>query len=107
MARIKPLYITVETVAGGEVGPVRILAVDKIAAERTCRAQHWPYEDTPAVHFLMGYHALRRAGLANVEDFDQFQAEYVDFALSNTLDEDDDDDDEGDEDPTRAGGSGF
>lgn len=99
MARITPLFATVETAAGDEVGPVRILAVDKIAAEATCRAQHWPYEDTPRVHLLMGFHALRRTGQTDAPDFDAFLADVADYVMTRT--DDDDEDDEAD--PTPAG----
>lgn len=100
MARITPLFITTETPAGVEVGPVRILAVDKIAAERTCRAQSWPYEDSPRIHLLMGFHAFRRTGNTDAPDFGAFMADDVaDFALSRTADDQDD------EHPTPADGN--
>ena len=106
MARITPLYITVETNAGAEVGPVRILAADKIAAEATCRRQNWPYEDSPKVHLLMGFYALRRTGQADAPDFDAFMADVADYVIARTLDNPADADAAGEEGPTTAG-SGF
>ena len=104
---IKPLYFTTELLAGdGEtrgpiIGPVRVLAADKIAAKATCRKQRWDYSDSP--HILMGYYAMRRAGLTTADDFAAFESEVLDYAVSNPLDDDQDDEDE--TDPTAPGSS--
>lgn len=104
---IKPVYFMAETPATEElgvgtiIGPVRVLAVDKIAASSTCRKQRWDFTDDPRIHMLMGFYALRRLGLTDAADFDQFQASIADYAVTNTLDEDQDDD----EDPTTRGSS--
>lgn len=103
---IKPIYFTLETITpdpdnperGIIAGPVRVLAADKIAAEGTCRKQHWDYTDSPRIHLLMGYYAMRRLGYdTGGDDFTAFEAIVSDFAISNTLDDD--------QDPTAPGSS--
>lgn len=94
---ITPIYFTYEDTTGDVLGPFRIHAVDKIAAERTARSQGWPFEDTPRIHALMGYHAARRTGNP-CTSFTDFMETLVDFELTNSLPETSQDD----EDPTKA-----
>ena len=100
--KIKPFYIAVELRTGETIEPVRVLAVDKIAAERTCRAQKWPYEDTPRVHLLMGFHALRREGRIAADSFDAFLEQVADYVGGNSLD-DGQEEDQDEDDPIEAG----
>lgn len=79
---IKRFYITVELLAGTILGPTRVLAADKIATENTCRNQNWPYTDSPRIHLLMGYHALKREG-ASYDNFQEFLNDVADYAVDN------------------------
>lgn len=98
MATITPVYFTFETTDGEVNGPIRVLAVDKIAAEQTCRHQGWPWQDTPRIHSVMGFYAAKRAGATTATDYPAFMTSLVDFNLTNTRDDDEDTD----EDPTTA-----
>lgn len=94
---ITKIFFTGELDDGSIIGPVRITANDKIRAEATGRNQGWPWADNPRTHSLMGFYAVRRAGLANYENYNQFMDDLVDFSMSNTDGETTDEDD-----PTKA-----
>lgn len=98
---INKIQVTFEQLDGTTVGPVRVLAHDKIKTESTCRKQGWDYSDGPRAHTLMGYFAARRAGLTDAPDYPAFMDQVADYAITN------DTGTEGvDEDPSRDG-SGF
>lgn len=97
MATITKLFFNLELLDGTVLGPVRILAADKIAAESSARKQRWHWDDNPRIHTLMGFYAARRTGLTNAANYDEFMEQLADFSISNDDGQDDD------EDPTEDG----
>lgn len=95
---ITPVYVTIETADGTVTDQIRVLAIDKIMAEKTMSLQGWKWEDNPRAHSVMAYYAAKRTKALDFDNYDEFLNQLVDFALSNSRDGEDEDG----EDPTPA-----
>lgn len=86
------LFTTYERIDGTVVGPLRVYAADRIAAENTAHKRGWEWRDNPTNHSLMTFYAAKRTGSTDAADYSTFVEELVDFQLTS---------EEPDEDPTQ------
>lgn len=93
---IQKTFVSYE-LADGQTGTVRILAYDKIIAEKTCRMNAWEFKDGPRLASVILYAALQRLHVIGEESYEEFTENMlIDYSPS------DDAEDEGDaENPTR------
>lgn len=94
---ITPIYFHHETSDGTTHEPVRVFVADKIAAERSAHMQGWEWRDSPQIHTLMGYYAVKRVTGGDFPDYKEWMTSLVDYEMTNTLNDKDDA-----EDPTQA-----
>lgn len=89
----------------GNYAGVRVTLADKIAAERSCRANGWnPQYDAARIYAFLSWHAGKRTGEHSL-DYETFMGAVIDAGV---LEDDGAEDETGDElDPTRpAPGTG-
>lgn len=80
---MKKIYATIEYADGTMHEKVRIYAADKINAAKTARMNDVPWVEGPEAHSLLAYQAVRRRGLTQADNYEDWMTNVVDFELSN------------------------
>lgn len=79
---IQKTFVSYE-LADGQTGTVRILAFDKIIAERTCRMNSWEFTDGPRLASVILYAALQRLHVIGEESYEEFaEKTLIDYSPS-------------------------
>lgn len=90
------IYLNVELADGQTHTNLRLLAADRIRAEKIARLNNTPWVDGPTCQAYLAFAITQRAEITHVDNFDQWLEQIADFQMSNTLDTGDDEE----EDPT-------
>lgn len=95
---MKKIYLNVENLDGTLIEGVRLLAADRIKANKIARMNDIPWEENPQCHGLLVFCALRRTGQTGADNFEDFINQVADYEITS--------DTQGEpagEDPTSAG----
>lgn len=77
---IKKFTITLELADGRVLGPERILAADRIAAESLSRRRGWDFEEGPRLYSAIAWSVCKRIGASSAE-YEEFLDELVDWSV--------------------------
>ena len=80
---IQKTFVSYE-LADGQNGTARILAYDKIIAERTCQMNSWEFKDGPRLASVILYAALQRLHVIEEVSYEEFAEKIlVDYSPSD------------------------
>lgn len=80
---MKKIYINVENLDGTIIEGVRLLAADRIKANKIARMNEIPWEENPQCHGLLVFCALRRTGQTLADNFEDFIEQVADYEITN------------------------
>lgn len=84
---IDRIYANADMLDGRTITGVRVLATDRIKAQKIARHNSIPWTTGPECESLIAYTALTRTGDVTATNYDDFLNELADFRLTDTAPE--------------------
>lgn len=78
---IKKFTVSIELTDGRLIGPSRVLAADRIAAESLMRRRGWDFEEGPRLYSALAWSVAKRTGETE-KDYPEFIDELVDWNVA-------------------------